>query len=219
MATRVAKKKTRSAAKSASPRAGAKRTTAVKAPPKTARKSASKPASKTAKKPAGKAAPSKASGAKAAARPAKKPAAKHAAKKPAKKVDPTAPRPVSSGKGPTPTEVGAGVVEMLKAGKPESEIWAKWFSPKLISIENMPTGGMAWHGIKAVRAKGEAWMQEHAVHGVEVEGPYAGATGFAVRYTMNIEHKPTGNTQSMTEVGVYTVKNGKVVLEEFMYGS
>jgi len=210
MATRVAKKKTRSAAKSASPRAGAKRTTAVKAPKKTA--------GKTAKKFAAKAAPRKATGAKGSARPAKKSAAKPAAKKPAKKVDPTAPRPVSSGKGPTPTEVGAGVVEMLKAGKPESEIWAKWFSPKLVSIENMPTGGLAWHGIKAVRAKGEAWMQEHAVHGVEVEGPYAGATGFAVRYTMNIEHKPTGNTQSMTEVGVYTVRNGKVVLEEFMYG-
>ncbi|MCC5786749.1 MAG: nuclear transport factor 2 family protein [Phycisphaerales bacterium] len=215
MATRVAKKKTRSAAKSASSRAGAKRTTAVKARPKTAKKTARK----TARKPAGKAAPRKATGAKAAARPARKPAAKHAAKRPARKVDPTAPRPISSGKGPTPAEVGAGVVEMLKAGKPESEIWAKWFSPKLVSIENMPTGGMAWHGIKAVRAKGEAWMQEHAVHGVEVEGPYAGATGFAVRYTMNIEHKPTGNTQSMTEVGVYTVKNGKVVLEEFMYGS
>ncbi|TVS01329.1 MAG: nuclear transport factor 2 family protein [Phycisphaerales bacterium] len=210
MATRVAKKKTRSAAKPASPRAAAKRTTAVKAPKKTA--------GKTAKKFAAKAAPRKATGAKGSARPAKKPAAKPAAKKPAKKADPTAPRPVSSGKGPTPTEVGAGVVEMLKAGKPESEIWAKWFSPKLVSIENMPTGGLAWHGIKAVRAKGEAWMQEHAVHGVEVEGPYAGATGFAVRYTMNIEHKPTGNTQSMTEVGVYTVRNGKVVLEEFMYG-
>ncbi len=207
MATRVAKKKTRSAAKPASPRAGAKRTTAVKAPRKTAKKSVKGGAAKPA--------PRKATNAKGAARPAKKPAAK----KPARKVDPTAPRPVSSGKGPTPSEVGAGVVAMLRAGKPESEIWAKWFSPKLISIENMPTGGMAWHGIKAVRAKGEAWMQENAVHGVEVEGPYAGATGFAVRYTMNIEHKPTGNTQSMTEVGVYTVKNGKVVLEEFMYGS
>lgn len=211
MATRVAKKKTRTAAKPAG-RAGAKRTTAVKSPKKPPAKALSKTGAKAGAK------------AKTRAKTAAKPAAKKATrarpakKRPGKKIDPTAPRPVGSGKGPTPAEVGAGVVEMLKAGVPESEIWAKWFSPRLVSIETMPTGGMAWHGLKAVKAKGEAWMQENAVHGVEVEGPYAGATGFAVRYTMTIEHKPTGNTTTMSEVGVYTVKNGKVILEEFMYG-
>lgn len=209
MATRVAKKKTRTGAKPGG-RAGAKRTTAVKAPKKAPAKSPAKSPMKSSAKPKAK------PGAKAAAKKAT--GTRTAKKRPGKKTDPTAPRPIGSGKGPTPAEVGAGVVEMLKAGVPEREIWAKWFSPKLVSIETMPTGGMAWHGLKAVRAKGEAWMQENAVHGVEVEGPYAGATGFAVRYTMTIEHKPTGNTVTMSEVGVYTVKNGKVVVEEFMYG-
>jgi hypothetical protein len=34
---------------------------------------------------------------------------------------------------------------------------------------------------------------------------------------MDVEEKKTGNRRTMREVGVYTVENGKVIREEFMY--
>ena len=55
------------------------------------------------------------------------------------------------------------------------------------------------------------------MHGASAEGPFVGATGFAVKFTIDLETKSTGKRETMTEVGVYTVKNGKIVQEEFMY--
>jgi len=36
---------------------------------------------------------------------------------------------------------------------------------------------------------------------------------------MEVRDKASGATRTMKEVGVYTVRNGKIVREEFMYGS
>ena len=143
----------------------------------------------------------------------KKASEKSAKKKPGKKQS-LDPKPVKSGKGPTPGEVGAAVVEMVRAGAPEEEIWAKWFSPKLVSIE----GGMgqAWHGRKAVKAKAAWWYGAHKVHSIEADGPFVGATGFGVRYTIDAEEIESGNRFKGDELAFYTVKNGKVIQEEFM---
>jgi hypothetical protein len=35
---------------------------------------------------------------------------------------------------------------------------------------------------------------------------------------MDVETKSTGKRETMNEVGVYTVQNGKIIREEFMYG-
>ena len=51
------------------------------------------------------------------------------------------------------------------------------------------------------------------------EGPYVGATGFSVKFRMDIKDNSTGRRTIMEEIGVYTVFNGKIIQEEFMYGS
>jgi len=124
------------------------------------------------------------------------------------------PKPISSGRGATPAEIGRELVAMFNAKTPEREIWNKFFSPGLVSIEG---NGMAWSGLKAAEAKGAEWMALHTVHGASAEGPYVGATGFAVKFRMDVEIKATGQRITMEEIGVYTVKNGKVIQEEFMY--
>lgn len=131
-----------------------------------------------------------------------------------KKADSLEPKPVKTGKGAAPAEVGAGVVEMIRAGAPETEIWDKYFSPKFVSIE----GGMAkaWHGRPAVRAKAEWWYGAHKVHSLSAEGPYLGATGFGVKYSMDVEEIETGKRIRGDELAFYTVKNGRVIQEEFM---
>jgi hypothetical protein len=127
---------------------------------------------------------------------------------------PAGPKPVSSGRGMTPADIGRELVAMFNAHAPEREIWDKLFSAGVVSIEG---NGMAWTGLKAVEAKGAEWLAQHTVHGAGAEGPYVGATGFAVKFRMDVEVKATGQRITMEEIGVYTVKNGKVIREEFMY--
>lgn len=156
-----------------------------------------------------------------AAKPTKK-SAKKSAKKTAKKVSASrassrGPSMVKTGPGPTPMEVGRSLVGMFNAGQ-FAEIEAKWWNPREItSVEGVGVS-MAWTGKPAVEAKNHEWMSDHVIHGASAEGPFVGASGFAVRFRMDVETKSTGERRVMDEVGVYTVKNGKIVREEFMYG-
>jgi hypothetical protein len=175
---------------------------------KKAKKQAAKKAGKKSVKKVGKKASKKAVS-------AKKPGArKKVGKKAGASKAALAPRPIKTGRGPGPAEVASGVVEMVRAGAPEKEIWARWFSPKLVSIEG--SMGQAWHGRAAVRAKADWWYGTHEVHSLEAEGPYVGATGFGVKYTIDAEERATGKRWKGEELAFYTVRNGKVVQEEFM---
>lgn len=152
---------------------------------------------------------------------AKKKAKKQASKKrPAKK---TARRPstervnVSTGRGPSPLDIGTDLVALFNAGR-SVDAENKWYDRNIESVEGVGVS-MAWRGRKAVQAKSDWWTSDHTIHGASAEGPYAGATGFAVKFRMDVETKSTGKRETMEEVGVYTVKNGKIVREEFMYFS
>jgi hypothetical protein len=125
-------------------------------------------------------------------------------------------RTVKTGSGAGPGEIGRALVDMFNRGQ-WAEIEEKYWSPGIVSCEGEGVA-MEWVGRAAVRQKGEQWYAENHVHGASAEGPYIGATGFAVRFRMDVENRGTGQRTLMEEVGVYTVKNGKIVREEFMYG-
>jgi hypothetical protein len=143
------------------------------------------------------------------------PVEKAAAKKVAPRPVASAPRPVKTGKGAAPLDVGRSLVELARGGR-GSEVEKKWWSPNVVSIEGLGLS-MEWIGSKAAHQKAVEWEADHIVHGVEIEGPFVGASGFAVRFKMEVETKSTGQHEKMEEVGVYTVENGKIVREEFMY--
>lgn len=170
---------------------------AKKANKKANKKAAKKASAKTAKKPAG------------------KKTAKKTAKKSGKKGNPFAPKMISSGKGHTPGELGKALVEHCQAMGNDMDLWKKHFHKGFTSIEGT---GQAFTGIKAVEAKCKAWMDAHIIHSAKATGPFVGATGFSVLFDMDVEAKDGSMPRmNMQEVGVYTVKNGKVVQEEFMY--
>jgi hypothetical protein len=50
-----------------------------------------------------------------------------------------------------------------------------------------------------------------------VNGPFLGDNQFAVQYTFDATFKPTGQRSQMTEMALYTVKDGKIVKEQFFY--
>lgn len=176
---------------------------------KAAKKTASKASTGAAKK-----APAQKPQKKAAKKPTKKAPAKKQAKTP--KEDPLAPVSVSTGKGLTPVEIGTQLVAMFNEGKLSEIEEAFWDKKDIVSIEGLGVS-LAWVGLKAVRAKNEGWMADNVIHGASAEGPFVGSTGFAVRFKMDVETKSTGQRKVMDEIGVYTIANGKIIEEEFMY--
>lgn len=129
---------------------------------------------------------------------------------------PRNPLPITTGRGPGPAEIGGDLVAMFNRGQ-MAEIEAKWYSPKIVSIEGGDVS-MAWSGMKAVQEKSAQWMATHRIHGASAEGPYVGASGFAVKFTMDVEDTAANTRGMLEEVGVYQVEDGKIVREEFMYG-
>lgn len=94
---------------------------------------------------------------------------------------------------------------------------AAYNADDIVSYEAMEGPMAVCTGKEAVKAKSEWWNANHEVHGGSVDGPYLNGNQFAVRFKMDITPKATGQRTTMDEVGVYTVKDGKVVEERFYY--
>lgn len=173
-------------------------------------------AKKKAKKSGGMKKAAKKSVKKPVARPAKKSA--KMARKPAgkKAVVMKSPMPVTTGSGDAAGQIGRDIVSMFNSGQLK-EIEQKYWSSAVVSVEGEGVG-LAWHGRKAVEEKNAGWMATHRIHGASAEGPYVGASGFAIKFAMDVEDTTNNSRTLMEEVGVYQIQNGKIVREEFMYG-
>ncbi|HET6972237.1 MAG TPA: nuclear transport factor 2 family protein, partial [Phenylobacterium sp.] len=57
----------------------------------------------------------------------------------------------------------------------------------------------------------------HEIHGVQVQGPYVHGDQFLVRFSMDVTPKG-GQRMQMDEMGLYTVRNGKIAEERFFFG-
>lgn len=121
---------------------------------------------------------------------------------------------------PSNVEIGAQVVALSNAGKGLEAI-DRLYDEKIVSIEPQGTEEMPARieGIEAVRGKSEWWYGNHDVHEVVASGPYCGHRDdrFAVHYRLDVTFVPTGERRGMEEVGLYTVRDGKIVQEEFLY--
>ena len=119
----------------------------------------------------------------------------------------------------TVTEIAKDLVALCSEGK-FAESGEKYWSDDVVSIEpGAPPGGDAVsRGKAAVIAKGEWWANTHQTNSAEAHGPYVNGDQFAVRFVMDVTVKETGARMQMDEIGVYTVKDGKIVEERFFYG-
>ena len=114
------------------------------------------------------------------------------------------------------TELAKDFTELLKQNDHEGAA-AKYNADDIVSYEAMEGPMAVCNGKEAVQQKGEWWQANHEVHGGSVEGPYVNGDQFAVRITMDITPKATGERVTMDEVGLYTVKDGKIIEERFLY--
>lgn len=115
----------------------------------------------------------------------------------------------------TTQEIANDLVTLCKEGK-FAESGEKYWAQDVLSVEPMGDSPES-HGIDAARGKGEWWVNNHEIHGVEVEGPFVNGDQFVVRFKMDVT--PTGGQRmTMDEMGVYTIKDGKIAEERFFYG-
>ena len=95
------------------------------------------------------------------------------------------------------------------------------YAPDAVSVEAaaMPgSQGREAVGLDAIRAKHDWWYGTMEVHGGSVDGPYLhGDDRFGVIFEADATNRQTGERMQMKELGIYTVKDGKIVREEFFY--
>jgi len=119
----------------------------------------------------------------------------------------------------TTAAVADELVSFCRVGKNLDAINAL-YSPEIVSIESMGSETMPREqkGIDAIIAKNQWWGENNEVHSAEVYGPFVGNDDkFAVYYNYDVTFKPSGKRNNMEEMALYTVKDGKIVREQFFY--
>ncbi len=117
----------------------------------------------------------------------------------------------------TTEEVAKKVVEFVR-----KQAWYEaldtLYDKDIVSVEAQTRDGSSpeIRGRQAVRGKIDWWVNEMEVHNFKVSGPFVAHDRFVVQYDVDVTDKKSKNRFQMSEVGVYTVKNGKIVREEFL---
>jgi hypothetical protein len=114
--------------------------------------------------------------------------------------------------------IAKDLANLCRQGK-NFEAIDKYYSDVVVSIESVGNEEMpaVMKGKKAVRGKNEWWVANNEVHSASVSEPMIGDTQFALHLEYDVTYKPAGQRMKMTEVALYTVKNGKISQEQFFY--
>ena len=120
----------------------------------------------------------------------------------------------------TTAEVAKHLVELCRKGQFD-EAAKQLYSADIVSLEavDMPNAPRETRGIEGVKKKSEWWNANHTIHNFSADGPFVAVDKFAVIFDIDVTHKPSGQRRKMKEVAVYTVGNGKIMREEFLYGA
>jgi hypothetical protein len=112
-------------------------------------------------------------------------------------------------------EIGRRLVELFNAGE-FNTIYRDLYSPEIVSIEADPSVPECV-GIAAVHEK-NAWLDANfTVNGMRAEGPFPNGDEFAVIYDLDMTEKATGERRQTREVGIYSLRAGRIVREKFFY--
>ena len=115
-------------------------------------------------------------------------------------------------------DIANKMVELCRQGK-NMEALNTLFADDVVSVEAGAAPGMEreLRGLAAVKAKGEWWLANHEVHSAALAGPWPHDDRFIVGFQYDVTNKPSGQRMKLDEVGLYEIRNGKIVREEFFY--
>jgi hypothetical protein len=118
-------------------------------------------------------------------------------------------------------EVASKLVQLCNEGKSDDAV-RELYAEDIVSIEGAGSDEMPARieGLEAVIGKGVWWSENHEVHTFSATGPFIGHRDdqFVVKFDLDLTPKGADRVQ-MSEVGIYTVKDGKIAQEEFLYQS
>ena len=118
--------------------------------------------------------------------------------------------------------VGKRLVELCNAGQFYQAV-TELYGPSIVSVEATAEPGQSpeVQGLPEVLKKMQWWTDNHEVHGSTTTGPFPHlGDRFAVIFEFDVTPKfgpMNGKRFTMQEVGVYTLKDSKIVREEFFY--
>lgn len=117
----------------------------------------------------------------------------------------------------TTEEVAKKVVELVR-----KQAWYEaldtLYNKDIVSVEARTQDGSSpeTRGADGVRGKIDWWVNSMEVHSFTAAGPFVAHDRFVVQYDVDVTDKSSKKRFQMSEVGVYTVKDGKIVREEFL---
>jgi hypothetical protein len=118
----------------------------------------------------------------------------------------------------TTLEVGKKLVELCQQGR-NHEAMETLYAHDIVSVEpaGMPGLPAEARGMAALAAKGKWWADNHVIHSAKTEGPYPNGDRFVVRFIYDVTNKPSNRRITLDEMALFTVKDDKIVHEEFFY--
>ena len=114
-------------------------------------------------------------------------------------------------------EVAKKVVELVR-----KQAWYEaldtLYADDIVSVEATTSDGKSpeTRGKQGVRGKIDWWVNSMQIHSFKVGEPFVAHDRFVIQYDADVTDKGSKKRFQMSEVGVYTVKNGKIVREEFL---
>jgi hypothetical protein len=117
----------------------------------------------------------------------------------------------------TTEEVAKKLVGLCEKGAYE-EATNTLYDKDIVSVEPRAMGDMPAEvkGFDAVCAKTKWWVDNHEVHSAKASGPFVARDTFVVCFDIDVTDKNSGQRFQGSEVGIYKVKDGKVIREEFL---
>jgi len=112
----------------------------------------------------------------------------------------------------TTEEVAKKVVELVRK-QAWYEALDQLYDDNVVSVEATAPDTQ---GKEGVRGKVDWWLNAMQVHSFAAGEPFVGHDRFVVQYDAEVTDKESKQRRKLSEVGVYTVKNGKIVREEFL---
>src|SRR4029434_7948491 len=112
----------------------------------------------------------------------------------------------------TTEEVAKKVVELVR-----KQAWYEaldtLYDDNIVSVEATAPETL---GKERLRGKIDWWVNAMEVHSFDASEPFVAHDRFVVQYDADVTDKNSKQRRKLSEVGVYTVKNGKIVRGEFL---
>ena len=119
----------------------------------------------------------------------------------------------------TAAAIATQLVALCREGKLLDAV-DSFYADDVVSVEAMDFLGQGreMRGKTAVRQKNVRWLADNEIHSIQVTGPFTSPERFVILYAFDWTRRATGERVQLTEAGVYTVSDGRIVREEFLYG-